>query len=169
MSKAKQIREMLKAGGDTKDIAKKLKVKPAYVHTINWQMKNAKPKKAKVKEPVNLRDKLKGYIEHSNHLQDVERTKQRQIDWTDIFEKPRWGNSNLFTVDVDEAVNSPKHYVQGGIETIDFIEAKKLGYNLGNVVKYVSRAEYKGRQIEDLKKARWYLDREIVQMEESGE
>jgi len=58
-------------------------------------------------------------------------------------------------------VNSPSHYKVGGIETIDYIEAKSLGYNLGNVVKYVSRADYKGRLLEDLKKARWYLCREI--------
>jgi hypothetical protein len=58
-------------------------------------------------------------------------------------------------------VNSPTHYTTGGIETIDFIEAKTLNYNLGNVVKYVSRSDYKGKKLEDLKKARWYLCREI--------
>jgi len=58
-------------------------------------------------------------------------------------------------------VNSPSHYKDGGIETIDFIEAKQLGYNLGNVVKYVSRAGKKGDRLEDLKKAQWYLAREI--------
>jgi hypothetical protein len=58
-------------------------------------------------------------------------------------------------------VNSPSHYVTGGIETIDYIEAKALNYNLGNVVKYVSRSDYKGRKLEDLKKAQWYLSREI--------
>ena len=44
----------------------------------------------------------------------------------------------------------------------DFIEAKNLGYNLGNVVKYVSRADLKGNKLEDLQKARWYLDRAIA-------
>jgi hypothetical protein len=58
-------------------------------------------------------------------------------------------------------VNSPAHYKAGGIETIDFIEAKELGYNLGNVIKYVSRADHKGKKLEDLKKAEWYLAREI--------
>jgi hypothetical protein len=64
-----------------------------------------------------------------------------------------------------DSVNHPPHYKVGGIETIDFIEAKSLGYNLGNVVKYVSRADYKGRLLEDLKKAQWYLNREIQTME----
>ena len=58
---------------------------------------------------------------------------------------------------------SPKmiHYTEGGIETIDFIEAKKLNYRLGNVVKYITRADYKGKREQDLKKALWYLTREV--------
>ena len=60
-----------------------------------------------------------------------------------------------------DPVNHPAHYKTGGIETIDFIEAKKLNYNLGNVVKYLTRADYKGNRKQDLEKARWYLDREI--------
>jgi hypothetical protein len=61
----------------------------------------------------------------------------------------------------DDMVNHPPHYKTGGIETIDFIEAKNLGYNLGNVVKYISRADYKGDRLENLKKAQWYMNREI--------
>jgi hypothetical protein len=61
-----------------------------------------------------------------------------------------------------DPVNHPAHYTAGGIETIDFIEAKKLGYNLGNVVKYITRSDYKGNKLEDLRKAQWYLSREIA-------
>ena len=61
-----------------------------------------------------------------------------------------------------DMVNHPPHYKAGGIETIDFIEAKNLGYNLGNVVKYVSRADLKGNKLEDLQKAKWYLERAIA-------
>jgi hypothetical protein len=61
-----------------------------------------------------------------------------------------------------DMVNHPPHYKVGGIETIDFIEAKNLGYNLGNVVKYVSRADLKGNKLEDLQKAKWYLERAIA-------
>ena len=61
-----------------------------------------------------------------------------------------------------DMVNQPPHYKMGGIETIDFIEAKQFGYNLGNVVKYISRADHKGSHYEDLLKARWYLNREIA-------
>ncbi len=60
-----------------------------------------------------------------------------------------------------DPVNHPAHYKVGGIETIDFIEAKQLGYNLGNVVKYLTRADHKGNKMEDLRKAQWYLTREI--------
>jgi len=60
-----------------------------------------------------------------------------------------------------DSVNSPAHYKIGGIETIDFIEAKNLGYNLGNVVKYITRADHKGNKLEDLRKAQWYLTRAI--------
>jgi hypothetical protein len=60
-----------------------------------------------------------------------------------------------------DPVNHPAHYKYGGIETIDFIEAKELGYNLGNVVKYITRSDHKGNRKEDLEKALWYLTREI--------
>jgi hypothetical protein len=63
-----------------------------------------------------------------------------------------------------DMVNHPPHYTAGGIETIDFIEAKSLGYNLGNVVKYITRADHKGDKHEDLCKARWYLNREIAKL-----
>lgn len=62
---------------------------------------------------------------------------------------------------VDDPINHPKHYTFGTIEVIDAIEAWQLNFHLGNVVKYIARAEHKGDSISDLKKARWYLDREI--------
>ena len=64
-----------------------------------------------------------------------------------------------------DMVNHPPHYTAGGIETIDFIEAKCLDYNLGNVVKYITRAGLKNSKAEDLKKARWYLDRAITKLD----
>jgi hypothetical protein len=60
-----------------------------------------------------------------------------------------------------DPVAHPRHYTFGGIEVIDAIEAWSLGFHLGNVVKYVARAAHKGSYLEDLRKARWYLDREI--------
>jgi len=60
-----------------------------------------------------------------------------------------------------EKVNHPAHYNVGGIEVIDAIEAWDLGFHAGNVVKYVARAGHKGSELEDLKKAAWYLGRLI--------
>jgi len=60
-----------------------------------------------------------------------------------------------------DMVNNPPHYTIGGIETIDFIEAKELNYHLGNAVKYIVRAEHKGNKKQDLEKAIWYLNREL--------
>lgn len=64
---------------------------------------------------------------------------------------------------MSDNVNHPSHYTDGKIEVIDFIEDKKLGYHLGNAVKYISRAGKKDpdKYIEDLQKAVWYLNREI--------
>jgi hypothetical protein len=62
-----------------------------------------------------------------------------------------------------DPVNHPAHYKVGGVETIDFIEAKGLTYHLGNAVKYISRADHKGNRKQDLEKAKWYLERAIAQ------
>lgn len=71
------------------------------------------------------------------------------------------GGKPNYTEPIMDAVNRPAHYTDGGIETIDFIEAKQLGYNLGNAIKYISRAGKKGNRLQDLEKAQWYLTREI--------
>lgn len=72
-----------------------------------------------------------------------------------------------------ERVNHPAYYNQGNIEVIDYIEDKDFNFNLGNVIKYVSRAGYKSEEglsrsekaLEDLKKASFYLEREIIHLE----
>jgi hypothetical protein len=60
-------------------------------------------------------------------------------------------------------VNNPKHYTDGKIEVIDFIEDKGLNFHKGNCIKYICRAGKKdqSKEIEDLEKALWYLKREI--------
>lgn len=74
---------------------------------------------------------------------------------------------------MSDVINHPKHYTSGKIEVIDFIEDKELNFNLGNVVKYVARAGRKKSQgkslenktLEDLKKAQFYIQREIATRE----
>ncbi len=65
---------------------------------------------------------------------------------------------------IEDPVNSPKHYTQGNMEVITAIEGMGLDYHQGNVVKYVSRYRYKNG-IEDLRKAKWYIDR-LIYIEE---
>lgn len=60
-----------------------------------------------------------------------------------------------------DLVNHPPHYNQGKIEVIEFIEDQRLGFHEANAIKYISRAEHKGRQLQDLQKAVWYLERKI--------
>ena len=65
-----------------------------------------------------------------------------------------------------DVVNNPSHYAEGReFETIDVIEDWGLGYHLGNAVKYISRAGRKDDILQDLKKAQWYLTREIENLE----
>ena len=67
-------------------------------------------------------------------------------------------------------VDHPKHYNinwkgEQTIETYDFINSWKMGYAEGNIIKYVSRHKYKGKALQDLKKARWYLNKLITELE----
>ena len=75
--------------------------------------------------------------------------------------------------DVDQVIESvqppadpinPSHYRQGTLEVIDAIEGLALSYKAGNVLKYLARYKYKNG-VEDLRKARWYLDRLIIEEE----
>lgn len=131
-SNAAKIRALLAEGEAVKDIAKKLKLKSDYVHQVRWHWK---------------KDAKKVTKKHTKKI-DVITHSQPNVTVIPMINKP-------------DVVNHPVHYTVGGIETIDFIEAKKLGYHLGNVVKYISRVDQKDDPIENLEKARWYLDREI--------
>lgn len=68
---------------------------------------------------------------------------------------------------MNDIVNHPSHYTDGKIEVIDFIEEKSLNFHRGNAVKYIARAGKKDptKEIEDLKKAEWYIHREIQRLE----
>ena len=135
-SKAQEIRNYVAVNPNAKpkDIAKAIGVGVSYVYTVMWAAK----KKAKVKKTTLRLPKAP--------TQGVTHNVPVQIE---MFEP------------TPDPVNHPAHYKVGGIETIDFIEAKKLNYNIGNVVKYLTRADHKGNRKQDLEKALWYLTREI--------
>ena len=183
VTQAEQIRKFVAEHPYTKanTIAKKMGVDRQYVYTVMWNMKNktklAKKKKAMTnKELVDLRPALE-FLEG--------RAQARKEDWKTIafgssdipFVNPKLrmesedGDRMVEMFEPNErvefkpdAVNHPAHYKVGGIETIDFIEAKKLNYNIGNVVKYLTRADHKGNRKQDLEKAKWYLERELSTM-----
>ena len=69
-----------------------------------------------------------------------------------------------------DTVDHPAHYggADNPYEAIKVIEAWQLGFCLGNTIKYIARAGKKGDALEDLKKARWYLDHEIAMQEGSS-
>lgn len=69
---------------------------------------------------------------------------------------------------MSDSVNHPAHYggADNPYEAIKVIEAHKLSFCLGNAVKYILRAEHKGKPIEDLKKAIWHIEREIQNREQ---
>jgi len=111
-----------------------------------------------------------GFSKPSKILEAVEET-NKDINATEsLYERYNKGNTvrpklrMMSRENFQDTVNHPPHYRAGGIETIDFIEAKDLNYRLGNVVKYVSRAGKKVNSdpLEDLKKAQFYLTREIA-------
>ena len=87
-----------------------------------------------------------------------------------INDAPTYAQEQLADIERREAVDHPDYYKHGGIEAIDAIEAWGLGFNLGNVVKYIARAGRKTKDgLQDLQKAEWYLNREIERMEHESE
>lgn len=100
--------------------------------------------------------KEKGYpFKSKEHSHKLSMFKRNGLKAKDCF-KPKEEKAD----DEIDMVNHPQHY-QHGIEPIDYIESHNLNFNLGNVIKYVSRAPFKGTELQDLKKAKWYLEREI--------
>lgn len=91
----------------------------------------------------DLRDKLirEGYMKEPNTVTDGLQS------YTD------------YVLEKHDEVNHPPHYKAGGIECIDYLEAKCFGYHLGNAVKYITRSSLKGKPEQDIKKAIWYLNR----------
>lgn len=157
-SMAEKILALLEKGWKAKEIAEKLNVSPAYVYVVKSKNKTKTPKTPKTPK----KDEKKEAKKTGNRLM----TSEEADAWVDAVMAESLHGKVLKTPEPSvDMVNHPRHYKFGGIETIDFIEAKHLTYNLGNVVKYVSRADHKGNRLEDLKKARFYLDREINQAE----
>ena len=116
---------------------------------------------------IKFRHKSKKEVEEESNMTTVDSNK------TEDRQKEDSKKETVYVPIVDgtikhDAVNHPSHYTRGRIEVIDFIEDQRLPYHLGNVIKYIARAGYKGDKLEDLKKARWYLDRYINEVMGNG-
>ena len=144
MTNAAKIRRYFTTHPNAKpaDVAAKFDVNPTYVYVIRSKMKKAEPKPKKED----------WVLTHA-----MVNTKSGEV----LHNKPA-NNVSPAPAPAADMVNHPPHYKTGGIETIDFIEAKGLNYHLGNVIKYVTRADHKGERLENLRKAKWYLEREIA-------
>ena len=188
VTQAEKIRQFVTEHPFTKatTIAKKMGVDRQYVYTVMWNMKN-KTKLAKKAKSLGKPMTLKEIKAATKRVQDKffpePNWKTIAFGSSDI---PFYEDSVTDTTpnrmaelayeagiataklrmesDQGDAVNHPAHYKVGGIETIDFIEAKKLNYNIGNVIKYLTRADHKGNRKQDLEKAKWYLERELSTM-----
>ena len=150
MTKADKIRRYLAKGTSVSEIAKRLGVSKNYVHVQRWKAHKKAQEDAAVKPEAKRkpgRPKKEKVVE------------QRWVDITYPGEALIPGSVPLPA----DLVNHPPHYTAGGIETIDFIEAKDLNFRLGNAVKYIARAGKKvgGDPVQDLEKAAFYLKREI--------
>lgn len=104
---------------------------------------------------------------YRSDLTDLEIENNYEILFGDKTEDTKTDTEDRVEPAIDP-VNRPAHYTDGKIEVIEFIEDKKLGFCLGNAVKYIARAGKKDptKEIEDLNKARWYIERRIKELEE---
>ena len=89
---------------------------------------------------------------------------ERRSDWRPVG----WGDTAeaVLKRDQPDPVNHPEHYTRAGYECAEVVIALGLNYLLGNVVKYIWRCGHKADALEDLRKARWYLEREIKRRED---
>lgn len=170
MSNSAKIRRMLDKGYDVETIAKKLKVNKELIYVVRSNLKKpfAKIVKVKAKKPskiVTAVRKTKAELTAIEAKAAGDKLVGKDVGGLTLT-KPskdtyRWVRTDL--------VNNPPHYTTGGIDFLDFAEAKGLTENayLFNVVKYVTRAGKKAGAdpIEDLKKAEFYLKREIATRE----
>lgn len=177
-TKTQKVQKYLErnTGAKAPEVAKATGVDIQYVYNIVSSSKKMKPASEPVKKrgrPTKLFKELmavaKGEQKPRLRMQTAPTQAQGGVTLQGVIQGAT-GAQYMF-MDTSpkpiDMVNSPDHYKVGGIETIDFIEAKNLGYLLGNVVKYVSRADHKGNKLEDLKKAQWYMNKAVTNAEKA--
>jgi hypothetical protein len=162
LSRAEKIRRYLKANPDMalKDVAARFDTTYQVVYMVRQEMRK-REQGYELPQGYELSPAM-------TPMPELKPTKEYSYAWVDTNQLDESAKdalaSQLITMEEPafDPVNHPAHYKTGGIETIDFIEAKELNYNMGNAVKYISRAEHKGNKKQDLEKAVWYLNRELA-------
>lgn len=170
VNKAAQVRAYQAKNPDASAIkvAKACNTNPAYVYAIRASDKGKAAKTPKQQWKVThistSNEPAMPFKEEAERIYELTKGRQRMHPVTG---KMLMENVERITMEEPQTdnVNHPAHYKVGGIETIDFLEAKLTpeefrGYLRGNVLKYLSRAGNKGNYEEDMLKARWYLNRE---------
>ena len=186
MAKSAKIRKLLAKNLSAGEIAKQLKVPANYVHTVKWLDKKNKKNPSKIIKAVTevkqaldvIKKKPTKLIVQPQH-KDTAMKLLAELDAAE--KKPQRVMINLArrkdgaiidlnkggeVISPPDLVNKPPHYTAGGMDFLDYAEAKGLTENayLFNVVKYVSRAGKKVGvdPVQDLEKAEFYLKREIA-------
>ena len=159
MSKYKQIVKLTAQGLTPKEIAKKTNAKINYIYFVrNKVKKDGKKKPSKIIEAVKETKAALDALKIDKKPQ-VTRMSKEDLDFLRTKPKYRFASASI------DLVNKPPHYTAGGVDFLDYAEAKGLTENayLFNVVKYVSRAGKKvdADPVQDLQKAEFYLKREI--------
>ena len=112
------------------------------------------------KHPCNVCEGYNKYVNRNIYLPQPDTVAISTWDNEDAFDG-YYGGSEDYVQKANDSVFSPKHYTAGKYEVIDVIEDWNLNFRLANTIKYIARHEHKGKPLEDLKKALWYLQREI--------
>jgi hypothetical protein len=107
------------------------------------------------------------WVRRDLYIRDASMTLNQAIkEWVDVKESDQ--ETEEFFNRMKDVVNNPAHYTEhpSGIECIQVTE--HMGFNLGNAIKYIWRCDLKKDAIEDLKKAKWYIEREINKRERNN-
>lgn len=111
------------------------------------------------RNPCNV---CEGYNKYVNRNIYIQRPDTIEIkEWIDEDAFDEWDKEQYMKQ--TDNINSPKHYTAGKYEVIEVIEDWDLNFRLANTVKYIARHKHKGKPLEDLEKALWYLQREVDQ------
>ena len=112
------------------------------------------------KHPCNTCEGYNKFVNRNVYIHQPDTVTIKTWDDEDAFDG-YYGGSEDYVQKANDSIHSPKHYTAGKYEVIDVIEDWDLNFRLANTIKYVARHKHKGKPLEDLKKALWYLQREI--------